>query len=112
MAFLTNNSWWSLFVAYNGHHVLEDDEEGVVTMKKNIYTFVNKRWKDPGDDALGCRWNNKSHTHLLKGLLLGEYFLKYFHKVLKKPLKFFIIKKYYYFKFYIKYFKKMSFSKV
>jgi hypothetical protein len=44
-----------LFVAYNGHHVLEDDEEGVVTMKKNIYTFVNKRWKDPGDDALGCR---------------------------------------------------------
>jgi hypothetical protein len=34
--------------------VLEDDEEGVVTMKKKIYTFVNKRWKNPGDDALGC----------------------------------------------------------
>jgi len=30
----------SSFVAYNEHHVLEDDEEGVIAVKKYIYIYV------------------------------------------------------------------------
>jgi hypothetical protein len=41
----------------------------------------------------GCKWDDKSHTCLLRKLLLKEFSLKYFHKSLpkKKNLEFFFI---------------------
>jgi len=43
----------SSFVAYNEHHVLEDDEEGVIAVKKYIYIymFVKKKQKDSSEDS-------------------------------------------------------------
>ncbi len=37
----------------------------------------------------GCKQNNTSCTHLLLGLILAEYFLKYFSRNLQKNLQFF-----------------------
>jgi hypothetical protein len=38
---------------------------------------------------IGCQWDNTNYTPLLRGLFLGEYFLKYSHKSLQKNLDFF-----------------------
>jgi hypothetical protein len=38
----------------------------------------------------GCKRDNMSHTHLLRGLFLEEYFLKYIFLSLQKNLQIFL----------------------
>ncbi len=41
----------SLFIAYDEHHVLEEDEKGVVGVKKKNYTFLKRKQKESKDEA-------------------------------------------------------------
>jgi hypothetical protein len=39
-----------LLIAYDEHHVLEEDE-GVVGVKKKNYIFLKRKWKELGHEA-------------------------------------------------------------
>jgi hypothetical protein len=41
----------SLLIAYDEHHVLEEDEEGFVGVKKTIYTFLKRKQEESKDEA-------------------------------------------------------------
>ncbi len=41
----------SLLIAYDEHHVLEEDEKGVVGVKKKNYTFLKRKQKESKDEA-------------------------------------------------------------
>jgi hypothetical protein len=56
VAFVANNFLWSfllsLLIAYDEHHVLEEDEEGVVGVKKKTYTFFKRKQSVSKDEVV------------------------------------------------------------